>query len=141
MNSPLAAAQPDPPPVAPSSPYPSSPNERDAPFPAVHQPTPQHIHAPIPPEHIHPDLPEGPTSPDPDAVPRRNLDRGLGIDVAAAQRPLVILGGPGWTEDAAARVRHFLERWALPACTAFRALWRVRASPPKFALWLWDRAF
>jgi hypothetical protein len=60
--------------AVPSMPYPQSPNEGDAPFPPVHQPTPQRIHGPIPREPIHPELPEGPVHPDPEAVPRRNVD-------------------------------------------------------------------
>lgn len=46
-------------------------------------------------------------------------------DVAAllshAQRPFVILGGPGWNSNAIANAKAFAEKWHLPVCTSFRA--------------------
>ncbi|MFW6167545.1 MAG: thiamine pyrophosphate-binding protein, partial [Ralstonia sp.] len=37
-----------------------------------------------------------------------------------AQRPLLLLGGSGWTPQAAARMQAFAERWNLPAGCVFR---------------------
>lgn len=37
-----------------------------------------------------------------------------------AQRPLVIAGGPNWSEQAAADLRQFAESWKLPVTVAFR---------------------
>ncbi|BCW88511.1 Acetolactate synthase isozyme 2 large subunit [Alphaproteobacteria bacterium SO-S41] len=41
--------------------------------------------------------------------------------LAEAERPLAILGGPGWSVEAARHIRTFLERCEIPAVTAFRA--------------------
>ncbi len=38
-----------------------------------------------------------------------------------AERPFVLLGGPGWNANAIANAKAFAERWDLPVCTAFRA--------------------
>jgi len=40
--------------------------------------------------------------------------------LAAAKRPLAIVGGGGWDEQAAARVRRFAEASCLPVATSFR---------------------
>lgn len=40
--------------------------------------------------------------------------------LAAAQRPLVILGGSGWNQDACAQIRQFIEANELPVACAFR---------------------
>ncbi|OWT56875.1 thiamine pyrophosphate-binding protein [Candidimonas nitroreducens] len=40
--------------------------------------------------------------------------------LAAAQRPLVFIGGPNWSETARGNLAAFLERWNLPASCAFR---------------------
>jgi acetolactate synthase-1/2/3 large subunit len=40
--------------------------------------------------------------------------------LAAARRPLVIAGGPGWTPEGAKALEHFAERWQLPVANAFR---------------------
>ena len=40
--------------------------------------------------------------------------------LAAAERPLVILGGSRWSEDACAAMRRFAERFDLPVATSFR---------------------
>ena len=37
-----------------------------------------------------------------------------------AKRPLAIVGGPGWTPQAARQLQRFAERWHLPAANAFR---------------------
>jgi acetolactate synthase-1/2/3 large subunit len=44
----------------------------------------------------------------------------LGRLVAAAERPLLLVGGSGWTQDAATRVTRFAEQWNIPAVTSFR---------------------
>jgi acetolactate synthase-1/2/3 large subunit len=38
----------------------------------------------------------------------------------AAERPVLVLGGSGWSETACARVRRFAERFDLPVATSFR---------------------
>jgi acetolactate synthase-1/2/3 large subunit len=53
-----------------------------------------------------------------------------GVDVASfcelefllrdAERPLMVVGGGGWTQDAVADLRKFSEAWALPVATSFR---------------------
>ena len=40
--------------------------------------------------------------------------------LAAASRPLVWVGGSGWTVDGTAALRRFAERWQLPVATSFR---------------------
>ena len=40
--------------------------------------------------------------------------------LAAAQRPLLILGGSGWTQEATQDIRRFAESNALPVACAFR---------------------
>ena len=37
-----------------------------------------------------------------------------------SQRPLVIAGGGGWTQQAAQALQRFAENWQLPVCNAFR---------------------
>ncbi len=53
--------------------------------------------------------------------------------LSAAERPLAILGGPGWTQAAAASTRQFLEAWSVPAVTAFRAKDRLDNTHPLYA--------
>lgn len=38
-----------------------------------------------------------------------------------AQRPLMLIGGPGWNSEVSAQVAHFAESWSLPVMTAFRS--------------------
>lgn len=38
-----------------------------------------------------------------------------------AERPFLVLGGPGWTADAISDMRNFAEKFDLPVCTSFRA--------------------
>jgi acetolactate synthase-1/2/3 large subunit len=40
--------------------------------------------------------------------------------LSGARRPIVILGGSGWTADACANLRRFAETWKLPVACAFR---------------------
>src|SRR6201993_1355217 len=40
--------------------------------------------------------------------------------IAAAERPLLILGGSRWTETACATIKRFAERFALPVVTSYR---------------------
>ena len=44
----------------------------------------------------------------------------LAAMLAASQRPLVIVGGSGWSMEAARYLQCFAERWSLPVCNAFR---------------------
>jgi acetolactate synthase-1/2/3 large subunit len=40
--------------------------------------------------------------------------------LARAERPVLLVGGSGWTPDACADLRTFVERWQLPVACAFR---------------------
>ncbi len=40
--------------------------------------------------------------------------------LAAAKRPLMMVGGPGWSQDVQQRVEAFAQRFDLPVCVAFR---------------------
>src|SRR5262244_3196511 len=44
----------------------------------------------------------------------------LGHLLSGAQRPIVVLGGSGWTADACESLRRFAEAWRLPVSCAFR---------------------
>ncbi len=66
----------------------------------------------------------------PDALPhtvvetapgREEMDR-LEDLIAAAQRPLFVLGGARWTPDACAAATRFAERFAMPMATSYRRL-------------------
>ncbi len=46
--------------------------------------------------------------------------RQIGARIAAARRPLLWIGGSGWTADGVAALRRFAETWDLPVVTAFR---------------------
>ncbi len=51
----------------------------------------------------------------------------------AAERPVLVLGGSGWTEQACARVRRFAERFDLPVATSFRRAMLFPADHPNYA--------
>ncbi|MBV9636234.1 MAG: thiamine pyrophosphate-binding protein [Methylobacteriaceae bacterium] len=51
----------------------------------------------------------------------------------AAQRPIVILGGSGWTEKARAAFQRFAERFDLPVATSFRRAMLFDADHPNHA--------
>ena len=44
----------------------------------------------------------------------------LGTALAKAERPLMIVGGPGWSTEAARNVEAFADKLSLPVATAFR---------------------
>ncbi|MGS0743976.1 thiamine pyrophosphate-binding protein [Glaciimonas sp. GG7] len=44
----------------------------------------------------------------------------LSVLLSAAQRPIAILGGSGWTSQACAEIRQFAQAWQLPIACAFR---------------------
>src|SRR3546814_9644336 len=44
----------------------------------------------------------------------------LGEMLARARRPLVVLGGSGWTEAACADLSSFIDAWDLPVACSFR---------------------
>ncbi len=58
------------------------------------------------------DIPQ--SHPAPEALQR------LGGLLAEAQRPLLLLGGPGWSAEGRAAIEHFAVRHALPVACAFR---------------------
>ncbi|UPG73828.1 thiamine pyrophosphate-binding protein [Roseomonas gilardii subsp. gilardii] len=57
----------------------------------------------------------------------------LGEMLAAAKRPVAILGGSGWDEKAVADYAAFAERWNLATCTSFRRADRMRWDHPLYA--------
>jgi acetolactate synthase-1/2/3 large subunit len=66
------------------------------------------------------DVPGAVPVPVPDgAVGSDDLDRLEGL-LAAARRPVVLLGGNRWTGTAVRKVRGWVERWVLPTVTDFR---------------------
>jgi acetolactate synthase-1/2/3 large subunit len=66
----------------------------------------------------------GPAPIQPVVPARAGLDAGfldqVGARLATAERPLLVLGGSGWTEDAAAAVADWSERLGLPVALSFR---------------------
>ncbi|MFT3811366.1 MAG: thiamine pyrophosphate-binding protein [Micropepsaceae bacterium] len=66
------------------------------------------------------------------SAPQRSDIAKLAELLAGAERPLAVLGGPGWSETAAAGIRSFLEAWGLPAVTAFRAKDRLDNAHPLY---------
>jgi len=53
--------------------------------------------------------------------------------LAAADRPLVLAGGSGWTDAAAADLRRFAEAWRLPVAVSFRRQDVVDNTSPAYA--------
>lgn len=65
-----------------------------------------------------PDVPPlAPTAAHPGAADLERLRELL----SQAERPLVLVGGPGWSDEACADVRRFAEANALPVCCSFRS--------------------
>ncbi|NBE56501.1 thiamine pyrophosphate-dependent enzyme, partial [Streptomyces boluensis] len=60
-----------------------------------------------------------PAPPAEGAVSEAELERLRGL-LSAAERPLVVLGGSRWTDEARADVRVWAEAWRLPVATDFR---------------------
>ena len=54
------------------------------------------------------------------ASPSQESMRKLGALLQSAQRPLVIVGGSGWTSEACAQLQHFAAQAGLPVACAFR---------------------
>jgi acetolactate synthase-1/2/3 large subunit len=57
----------------------------------------------------------------------------LGDMLAAAKRPIVILGGSGWDADGCAAIARFAERFDLPVATSFRRASLFPAEHPNYA--------
>ncbi|MGH8868138.1 MAG: thiamine pyrophosphate-dependent enzyme [Actinomycetes bacterium] len=73
----------------------------------------------------------------PDVAPYPAADEAVevgGLDslLAGAQRPLVVLGGPGWTGEARAAVQSWAERWRLPIAADFRCQDLVDNDSPSY---------
>lgn len=49
-----------------------------------------------------------------------------------AERPVLMLGGPGWNHHAIANAKSFAERWNLPVCTSFRHKDRLDNTHPNY---------
>ncbi len=65
-------------------------------------------------------------APDPAAIAE------LGHMLDVAERPILWLGGPGWTEEDCAHIQHFAEDARLPVVTAWRRKDRFDNSHPKY---------
>jgi acetolactate synthase-1/2/3 large subunit len=52
--------------------------------------------------------------------------------LAAAKKPIMILGGSGWSEDSIGDLRHFVERFDLPVCTTFRRAMLLNGDHPNY---------
>jgi acetolactate synthase-1/2/3 large subunit len=61
-----------------------------------------------------------------------DLDR-LAVLLAAAERPLVLAGGSGWTDAAAGDLRRFAEAWRLPVAVSFRRQDVIDNRSPSYA--------
>jgi acetolactate synthase-1/2/3 large subunit len=78
-----------------------------------------------------------------DAEPYRIVQAHPGADdmerlaelLAGAERPLVIVGGGGWTEQASRDVRAFVEAWGLPTVASFRCQSYVDNDSPSYCGW------
>ena len=57
----------------------------------------------------------------------------LGIMLAAAKRPIVILGGSAWDADGSKAIARFAERFDLPVTTSFRRASLFPAEHPNYA--------
>lgn len=68
--------------------------------------------------------PAGPRAPAPVVPARAGLDPAfrdaLAARLEAAERPLLLLGGTGWTEEALAALSHWVETLGLPVVLSFR---------------------
>ncbi|MEL6374488.1 MAG: thiamine pyrophosphate-binding protein [Pseudomonadota bacterium] len=53
--------------------------------------------------------------------------------LTAAERPLMIIGGPGWSPEVQRDVQAFSERWSLPVATAFRCQDFIDNRRPNYA--------
>jgi acetolactate synthase-1/2/3 large subunit len=69
------------------------------------------------------------TQPGPDAVDLARLRELL----AAAQRPLLVVGGSRWTDAACAQIQAFAEAWQLPTAAAFRRMDVIDNTSPVYA--------
>ncbi len=77
-----------------------------------------------------PDAPVGPIAepwPDPDAMAR------FGRMLTEVQRPMVLLGGGGWTAEAAGAMADLAARWRLPVAVTFRRQMLFPADHPGYA--------
>jgi acetolactate synthase-1/2/3 large subunit len=57
----------------------------------------------------------------------------LATMVAAAKRPIIVLGGSGWDAEGCAAIARFAERFALPVATSFRRASLFPAEHPNYA--------
>ena len=76
------------------------------------------------------DLP--PTAPARQAVDPAAIDEALSR-LAAAERPLIVVGGPDWSQQAADDLARFAEAWRLPAAATFRRQDRIDNDAPAYA--------
>lgn len=68
-----------------------------------------------------------------ECAPSPRLMEHLEVALKDAQRPLVIAGGPGWSQDVADGLARFAERFNLPVAVAFRFQDRFDNRHPNYA--------
>lgn len=68
-----------------------------------------------------------------EAAPRPEDMQRLAEILSSAERPLAVIGGGGWTDEACTSIRSFLERWNLPVATSFRGKDRIDNRHPLYA--------
>ena len=65
--------------------------------------------------------------------PKKDDVEGVADALRSAERPLLVVGGPGWSEHAATRLRQVAERWDLPVVTTFRCQDYLANDDPRHA--------
>ena len=66
------------------------------------------------------DVPNAKPAHVPQSAPSGQSMAALGAALSKAERPLMIVGGPGWSTETARRIEAFADKFSLPVATAFR---------------------
>jgi acetolactate synthase-1/2/3 large subunit len=79
------------------------------------------------------DVPDIAPPPSPEQVVAAGPLASLRAALAAAERPLVVVGGPHWSDRAAADLARFAAAWDLPVAASFRRQDRLDNDHPSYA--------
>ena len=71
-------------------------------------------------------------TPLPEPAPRAQDVADLSARLAAAKKPLMLVGGPGWSADVAKQAEDFAERAGLPVATSFRCQDYINNDHPNY---------